>query len=400
MIEARHLTKRFGNTTAVDDVSFVVREGEILGFLGPNGAGKSTVMNMLTGYLSSTAGSVSIGGYDILEQPFEAKKHIGYLPENPPLYLDMTVKEYLYFIYDLKKVSLPRYAHIDEICRLVLIGDVMNRVIKNLSRGYRQRVGIAQALIGNPEALILDEPTVGLDPRQIIEMRRLIRLLGKNHTVILSSHILPEIQAVCQRVIVMNGGKIIADGTPDRLAKKLAPSRRVTLRAVGPMQDILSELQKSPGVHAIKPKGEAEEGAFDFSLEPDPDCDIRHVVSKRMAEAGLPVLMMRAEEPSLEEVFLKITDPAYGAVDDEPDEYAAYRQDYNQSAVLNPAPGADPAEDPNRAAAGELADEIFGERPREFGAQSGSEAPETEIPQAAETPEPENPVTGDEKEEN
>ena len=199
MIQVSNLSKKYGSHVAVSDVSFTVKDGEILGFLGPNGAGKSTTMNILTGYLSPTAGSVSIDGYDILENPNEAKMRIGYLPEHPPLYLDMTVKEYLGFIYDLKKVRFPKAPHIDEICRLVKIDDVAGRLIKNLSKGYKQRVGIAQALVGNPDVLILDEPTVGLDPKQIIEIRSLITELGKNHTVILSSHILSEIQAVCER---------------------------------------------------------------------------------------------------------------------------------------------------------------------------------------------------------
>ena len=204
MIEVQGLTKRYGSKVAVDDISFTVNKGEILGFLGPNGAGKSTTMNILTGYLSSNIGSVKIGEYDILEDPMKAKAKIGYLPENPPLYMDMTVKEYLDFVYDLKKVKIPRKRHIDEICGIVKITDVYNRIIKNLSKGYKQRVGLAQALVGNPEVLILDEPTVGLDPKQIIDIRKLIKDLGKKHTVILSSHILPEIQAVCDRVIIIN----------------------------------------------------------------------------------------------------------------------------------------------------------------------------------------------------
>ena len=196
MIEVKNLSKRYGKNYAVEDISFSVKEGEILGFLGPNGAGKSTTMNMLTGYISATSGSASVAGIDILENPIEAKKHIGYLPELPPLYLDMTVKDYLDFAYSLKKVSLPKRAHIREICGLVKIEDVYGRLIGNLSKGYRQRVGVAQALLGNPDVLILDEPTVGLDPKQIIEIRNLIKHLGKGHTVILSSHILTEVRAV------------------------------------------------------------------------------------------------------------------------------------------------------------------------------------------------------------
>ena len=196
MIEVKNLSKKYGTNLAVDDVSFDVREGEILGFLGPNGAGKSTTMNILTGFLSSTSGSVKIAGFDILKNPIEAKRRIGFLPEVPPLYPDMTVREYLMFVYDLKKAKMPKLTHIGEVCRLAGIKDVYRKLIKNLSKGYRQRVGIAAALIGNPQVLILDEPTVGLDPKQIIEIRKLIKMLGKNHTIILSSHILSEIQAV------------------------------------------------------------------------------------------------------------------------------------------------------------------------------------------------------------
>ena len=218
MIEVKNLTKRYGSNLALNHIHFSLEEGTILGFLGPNGAGKSTTMNIITGYLSPTEGSITVDGFDTLENPLEAKKRIGYLPEIPPLYTDMTVKEYLNFMYDLKKVKLPRKEHIAEICSLVKIDDVYGRLIANLSKGYRQRVGIAQALLGNPPVLILDEPTVGLDPKQIIEIRNLIKSLGRKHTVILSSHILSEVQAVCERVIVINRGSIVADGTPDSLA--------------------------------------------------------------------------------------------------------------------------------------------------------------------------------------
>ena len=220
MIEVQNLTKRYGTHMAVNHISFQVEEGEILGFLGPNGAGKSTTMNILTGYLSASEGTVKINGYDILEQPNQAKSSIGYLPEQPPLYLDMTVREYLDFIFDLKKCTLNRLQHIAEICKMVKIEEVYGRLIKNLSKGYRQRVGFAQALIGNPPVLILDEPTVGLDPNQIIEIRTLIKNLGKHHTVILSSHILPEIEAVCDRIVVINKGAIVADDTASDLSKK------------------------------------------------------------------------------------------------------------------------------------------------------------------------------------
>ena len=213
MIEVKNLTKHYGDKKAVDDISFKVKDGEILGFLGPNGAGKSTTMNMLTGYISSTSGTVNINGVDILDDPIKAKANIGYLPEIPPLYIDMTVKAYLNFVFDLKKCKLPRKTHLRDICDLCKITDVKDRIIKHLSKGYKQRVGLAQALIGNPPVLILDEPTVGLDPKQMVEIRNLIKKLGRNHTVILSSHILSEIQMVCDRVIIINKGKIAADDT-------------------------------------------------------------------------------------------------------------------------------------------------------------------------------------------
>ena len=227
MIEVKNLTKRYGTNTALNNVSFTVEEGTIVGFLGPNGAGKSTTMNIITGYLSATSGSVTVQGKNTLENPNEVKKLIGYLPELPPLYMDMTVKEYLNFMYELKGVKLDRKQHIGEICRLTKIDNVYTRLIGNLSKGYKQRVGIAQALLGNPPVLILDEPTVGLDPKQIIEIRNLIKSLGRNHTIILSSHILPEVQAVCERVIVMNNGCLVADGATDTLAHDLSAEHRM-----------------------------------------------------------------------------------------------------------------------------------------------------------------------------
>ena len=238
MIEVNHLIKRYGDKQAVNDISFKVGKGEILGFLGPNGAGKSTTMNMLTGYISSTSGQILINGADILEDPIAAKSNIGYLPEIPPLYVDMTVEGYLNFMYDLKKCKLSRKSHLKEICDLCKITNVKGRLIRNLSKGYKQRVGLAQALINNPPVLILDEPTVGLDPNQIIEIRTLIKKLGKNHTVILSSHILPEIQAVCDRIIIINKGVIAADGTADEIAKNITNEHKMTLRIEGSTHQI------------------------------------------------------------------------------------------------------------------------------------------------------------------
>lgn len=308
MIEVKNLSKKYGSHVAVKDVSFTINDGEILGFLGPNGAGKSTTMNIITGYLSATSGRVSIDGYDILENPNEAKMRIGYLPEQPPLYLDMTVKEYLSFIFDLKKVKFPKAPHIDEICRLVKIDHVKARLIKNLSKGYRQRVGIAQALVGNPDVLILDEPTVGLDPKQIIEIRTLITELGKNHTVILSSHILSEIQAVCERVIVINHGKIIADDTPGNLSKTLSDDHTITVRVGGPRTEVLKVLATIPGVKNVTCTGMQEKNSNDFIVEPAGLADVRQGIFNRLADRKWPLLLMQSNEMSLEQIFLRLTE--------------------------------------------------------------------------------------------
>lgn len=310
MIEVSNLSKRYGNHLAVDNVSFSIKKGEVVGFLGPNGAGKSTIMNIMTGYLSLTAGNVSIDEFDIMTNPEEAKKRIGYLPEIPPLYTDMTVKEYLYFMYDLKKVKFPKKPHIEEIVRLVKIDNVYNRLIKNLSKGYRQRVGIAQALIGNPDLLILDEPTVGLDPKQIIEIRNLIARLGKNHTVILSSHILSEIQEVCERIIIINRGKIIADDTPENLSKNLSEDHSLVLRAMGTEAELYKILSSVPGIKEFRGIGSKEEGSFDFVIEPKPGSDIRAAISDRLAERKKTILSLRSNEMTLEQIFLRLTDAA------------------------------------------------------------------------------------------
>ncbi len=308
MIEVTGLSKRYGTHLAVDNVSFSIADGEIVGFLGPNGAGKSTIMNILTGYLSLTQGEASIDGYDIVENPEQAKRRIGYLPEIPPLYTDMTVREYLNFIFDLKKVKLPRKPHIDEICRLVLIDNVENRLIKNLSKGYRQRVGIAQALVGNPDVLILDEPTVGLDPKQIIEIRNLITRLGKNHTVILSSHILSEIQAVCGRIIIVNKGHIVADGTPDELSKSISADSSVEVRIAGPEKEVIKLLQALPAVETVRSLGCVESGSVDYEIIPQEGVDIRRTMFERLSERKWPILSMRGSALTLEQIFLRLTD--------------------------------------------------------------------------------------------
>ena len=307
MIEVKHLTKRYGAHLAVNDISFHVEDGEILGFLGPNGAGKSTTMNILTGYLSASEGSVSINGYDVLEQPNEAKSNIGYLPEQPPLYLDMTVREYLDFMYDLKKCTLPRQQHIAEICRILKIEEMYPRVIKNLSKGYRQRVGFAQALIGNPPVLVLDEPTVGLDPNQIIEIRALIKSLGKHHTVILSSHILSEIEAVCDRIVVINRGRIVADDTATDLSHKYSGDHRLMVRVKGPGAEVQSTLATVPGAKKVTSLGQREPGIYEFSIEPEGEADLREEIFRRMAERNWPLMGLRSMEMSLEEIFIELT---------------------------------------------------------------------------------------------
>ncbi len=307
MIEVKNLTKSYGNKHAVNDISFTVNQGEILGFLGPNGAGKSTTMNILTGYISSTSGTAKIDDHDILDDPIEAKKHIGYLPEHPPLYLDMTVQEYLEFVYQLKKARQPMKAHIDDVCRRVKITDVQKRIIKNLSKGYQQRVGLAQALIGNPEVLILDEPTVGLDPKQIIEIRNLIKALGQRHTIILSSHILPEVQAVCDRVIVINKGKIVADDTAENLSHSLTDDFRYIARIEGPEDELEKLLKGIGGTVEVQSLGQKEQGVYEFSIEAEPGSDIRRDLFKRLAERNYPLLGLKTTELTLEDIFLQLT---------------------------------------------------------------------------------------------
>ena len=342
MLEVKNLVKRYGNKYAVNDISFTVERGEILGFLGPNGAGKSTTMNIITGYLSSTEGTVTIDGHEILEDPIAAKSHIGYLPEQPPLYMDMTVKEYLNFMYELKKVKLPRQKHIEEICKTVKIDHVYTRLIRNLSKGYKQRVGVAQALLGSPELLILDEPTVGLDPKQIIEIRNLIKELGKNHTVILSSHILPEVQAICERVIVINDGKIIADDTPDHLARSMSSETGLAVRLEGPVTDVNNALRALPGVHSCNPLGEREKGVFEYLVEPEGAADIRRDIFRLASDKNWPILSMKSTEMTLEEIFLKLTSGEYTAPAKEP--VPQNKQKKKKKAETAPEPAAHSAQ--------------------------------------------------------
>ena len=310
MIEVSGLTKTYGNKRGITDISFTINEGEIVGFLGPNGAGKSTTMNVITGYLSATAGAAKVAGIDILENPLEAKKHIGYLPQDPPLYLDMTVEEYLNFIYDIKGVKKEdesRKAHIDRICEMVGITQVRSRVINNLSGGYKQRCGLAQALVGDPDVLILDEPTVGLDPKQIIEIRNVIKDLGRNRTIILSTHILQEVSAVCERVLVINNGRLVADDTPTHLSALLTGEHKLEYRIAGPKDKIVAVLRSVDVVKVVTPTIEAEPGAFEYLVESAEHLDVRKLIFSALSRAGYPVLLLKNQDLSLEDVFIQLT---------------------------------------------------------------------------------------------
>jgi len=308
MIEIKNLTKDYGKVKAIEDVSFTVEKGEIVGFLGPNGAGKSTTMNIITGFISSTSGTVRVAGHDILENPVEIKKHIGYLPEQPPLYQDMTVSEFLDFCASLKKVAPREWkSQKKDIMELVKVTHVSHRLIKNLSKGYKQRVGLAQALVGSPEVLILDEPTVGLDPKQIIEIRRLIKALGKNHTIILSTHILPEVSAICDRVIIINKGRIVAIDTPENLSRKLSDFSRFTITVAGPQKKVREILQGVEGVKDVEVSSTFNEDEASYIVEADKDIDVRKPIFNKLAAAGYPILELRSMNLSLEEVFLQLT---------------------------------------------------------------------------------------------
>ena len=317
MIQVTGLTRRYGSVLAVSDLSFSIKEGEIVGFLGPNGAGKTTTMNMLTGCLRPSAGTIMLGGFDIDTDAAEARKKIGYLPETPPLYPDMTVAEYLDFVYRLKQCKLPQEEHIRQVCTMVGLTDVYGRIIRNLSKGYRQRVGLAQALIGNPDILILDEPTVGLDPKQIIEIRETIRSLGQNHTVILSSHILPEVQAVCDRILVIHHGKIVADGTSAELSERMEGAEQLDMTIEGEPAGVLSTLRAVPGVaEAIVTQEDGKKSIYRITAEPD--ADIRHSVFDALSQNHMPILSMQQVELSLEDIFLELTEAEAVEPEEEP----------------------------------------------------------------------------------
>lgn len=307
MIEIQNLTKMYGQIKAVSNLNFTVEKGEILGFLGPNGAGKTTTMNIITGYIPSTEGTVRVCGYDILESPKEVKKRIGYLPEQPPVYMDMTVIDYLDFVADLKKVDKKqKTSQISDIMELVKIGDHRNRLIKNLSKGYKQRVGLAQALVGSPDVLILDEPTVGLDPKQIIEIRKLIKALGKEHTIILSSHILPEVSAVCERVVIINKGEIAAIDTPENLSRGLGSASKLTAAIAGPRNSVENAIRGIYGVKYVEAGAEKDRDVISYIIESDKDVDIRKPLFFAMAKLGYPIIELKSLSLSLEDIFLQI----------------------------------------------------------------------------------------------
>ena len=307
MIQVEHLTKRYGSHLAVDDISFEVEEGIVYGLLGPNGAGKSTTMNILTGYLSATSGTVSIDGHDILEEASAAKACVGYLPEQPPLYVDMTPREYLMFVAELKKVKrADRAAQVEQAMDRTGLAEMEHRLIKNLSKGYRQRVGLAAALLGSPKVIILDEPTVGLDPAQVIEIRSLIKELGKDHTVILSSHILSEVSTLCDKVLIIAKGKLVAQGTPEELAQRLTAGSSLNITALGEADAVMNALLTVPGVSEVQITGQ-QNGETSATVQVPQGEDLRAAVSAALAAVGCPVLGLTTASMSLEDVFLQLT---------------------------------------------------------------------------------------------
>ncbi len=308
MIEVSNLVKRYGDRNVVDHLSFTVEKGQIVGFLGPNGAGKSTTMNIITGYISATDGTVKVNGYDIYDEPEKAKESIGYLPEQPPVYPDMKVWEYLDFVADLKKVkSSEKDKMLRKVMRATKIQDVSERLIKHLSKGYKQRVGLAGAMIGDPEILILDEPTVGLDPKQIIEIRNLIKELSKEHTILLSSHIMQEVSAVCNRIMIINQGKLILSDAPENIPNHIAQTNDLTLHVKGNKDLIKSLVNKFEEVTYSKVLNTGEEGVYQVEMSTPVEKDIREEVFFAFANAKCPILEMNHKVPTLEEVFLRLT---------------------------------------------------------------------------------------------
>jgi ABC-2 type transport system ATP-binding protein len=315
MIEVNHVSRYFGRVMAVDDVSFQVGKGEILGFLGPNAAGKTTTMRILTTFLPASAGTASVAGFDVHEKSMEVRRRIGYLPENPPLYLEMRVTDYLEFVAKIKGVEPKnRKKAVSEAMGKTAITDVSKRVIKTLSKGYKQRVGLAQALVHNPEVLVLDEPTVGLDPKQIIEVRELIKALAGNHTIILSTHILPEVSMTCERVVIIDKGKVVAEDRPENLTRKFTGSQRLTLSIKGPVSEIKQTLQNQPGVIKVNTTAGADgKDTNSYIVESKPEGEIRPVLAKSIIDHGWDLYAMASESMSLEDVFLHLTTKEEGA---------------------------------------------------------------------------------------
>ena len=307
MIEVKNLVKKYGNHTAVDHLNFTIEEGHVYGFLGPNGAGKSTTMNIMTGYLGATEGEVLINGHDILKEPEEAKKQIGYLPELPPLYMEMTVREYLEFVAELKGIAKnKREESINEVEKMVKIWEVENRLIRNLSKGYRQRVGLAQAVLGFPKIIILDEPSVGLDPKQIIEIRELIRQLSKKHTVILSSHILAEVREVCDYILIISKGKLVASATPENLERNLGDSDLIEIETKASPDEVRRILETVDGIRSISTK-HLENGITWAKIQEKKNTDIREKVFQAFAQNHQPLLKLNPLQVSLEDVFMELT---------------------------------------------------------------------------------------------
>ena len=308
MIEINHLVKKYGSHVAVDDLSLTVEPGKIYGFLGPNGAGKSTTMNIITGYLAATSGEVKINGFDVLKQPEEVKKCVGYLPELPPLYMDMTVKEYLDFVAELKKLEKSlRAGYVKEAMKITKTEEVSGRLIRNLSKGYRQRVGFAQAVLGYPEILILDEPTVGLDPKQIIEIRDLIKELGKKHTIILSSHILSEISAVCDHVFIISHGKLVASDSTENLLERMTGAQEIELLVKAEEDTAETAIREIAQVERCEKTESKEDGAVELLVTAKKDADVRESIYHTCVEHHMPILEMKAASKSLEDVFLELT---------------------------------------------------------------------------------------------
>lgn len=305
MIEVDHLSKRYGPFTAVDDVSFRVESGQILGFLGPNGAGKTTTMRIITGYMPATSGKAVVAGYDVFDQPIEAKKRTGYLPETPPLYPDMTVREYLTFVAKIKGVRSHVRDRVDEVMKRTWVADMANRHCSKLSKGYKQRVGLAQAIIHNPDVLVLDEPTAGLDPRQIIETRQLIRELAGTHTIVLSTHILPEVSQTCQRVVIINKGRVVAVDSPDNLTQRMQGAATVFVQTDGPAADVQAALQNVTGVTRVvtaEPKGDVAS----FEVDTEKGADLRRELAAAVVTRGWGLLELRSMRMSLEDIFLSV----------------------------------------------------------------------------------------------